>query len=64
MQSSSTFCNKKVVDEGKKHIITNYQAVIRVGKAIDSDHNTQYFDFDLKIESMKPERTVIYDFEK
>ena len=51
-----------VIDEKKKDVLTNYQAVKRIGKAIDSDHNTQYMDLDLKIESIKPERIELYNF--
>ena len=50
-----------VIDEERKYVLTNYQAVRRNGKAIDSVHNTQYVDIDLRIESIKPERKEIYD---
>ena len=50
-----------VIDEERKYVLTNYQAVRSNGKAIDSDHNTQYVDIDLRIESIKPERKEIYD---
>ena len=56
------FLTKMVIDEKKKYVLTNYQAVKRTGKAIDSDHNTQYMDLDLKIESIKPERIEMYNF--
>ena len=56
------FLTKMVIDEDKRYILTNYQAVRQKGKAIDSDHNTQYVDFDLRIESIKPERQEIFDF--
>ena len=51
-----------VIDEDRKYVLTNYQAVRKNGKASDSDHNTQYVDIDLRIESLKPERREIYDF--
>ena len=51
-----------VIDESKKYVLTNYQAVKKTGKAIDSDHNTQYMDLDLKIESFKPERVEMHNF--
>ena len=53
---------KMVIDEDRKYVLTNYQAVRKNGKASDSDHNTQYLDIDLRIESLKPERREIYDF--
>ena len=57
-----------VIDEERKYVLTIYQAVRKNGKAekngkaIDSDHNTQYVDIDLRIEILKPERREIYDF--
>ena len=56
------FLTKMVIDESKKYVLTNYQAVKKTGKAIDSDHNTQYMDLDLKIESFKPERVEMHNF--
>ena len=32
------------------------------GKATDSDHNTQYMDVDLNIDSIKPERIEMFNF--
>ena len=51
-----------VIDEDRKYVLTNYQAVRKNGKASDSDHNTQYVEIALRIESLKPERREIYDF--
>ena len=56
------YLTKMVIDESKTHILTNYQNVRKGGKAVDSDHNTQYMDLDLKIESVKPERTEMFNF--
>ena len=56
------FLSKMVIDERKKHILTNYQRVKRDGKASDSDHYTQYMDLNLKYESIKPERIEIYNY--
>ena len=47
---------KMVIDNHKEHILTNYQAVKNGGKAINTDHFTEYMDVDLKIVSEKPER--------
>ena len=46
----------------KKYILTNYQPVRKGGKAADSDHNTQYIDLDLKVESVKPEQIEMFNF--
>ena len=56
------FLTKMVIDEDKKYILTNYQAVRNGGKASDSDHNTQYIDLDLKLETVKPERIEMFNF--
>ena len=45
------FLTKMVIDESKCHILTNYQQVRKGGKAIDSDHYTQYMDLDLKCQT-------------
>ena len=58
------FVTKMVIDEGKKHVLTNFEQVRKGGEAIDSDHHTQYMDLELEIESEKPERVEIYNFKK
>ena len=57
------FLTRMVIDEDKKYILTNYQAVRNGGKAADSDHNTQCIDLDLKVESVKPERSEMVNFD-
>ena len=56
------FVTKMVLDEAKDFILTNYKQGRRSGKAVDTDHNTQYMDVDIEIEVNKPERVEIYDF--
>ena len=51
-----------VVDVSNNYILTNYQQVKRGGKAVDSDHATEYMDMDIEIESEKPERIEMYNF--
>ena len=46
---------RMVIDEDKKHILTNYEQVRKGGKAIDADHLTQYMDVNLKVIKEKPE---------
>ena len=53
---------KMVIDERKKYILTNYQAVRYGRKATDSDHFTEYMDLDLHIIKEKPVRQEIYNF--
>ena len=45
-----------VIDEHKEYILTNYQKAKNGGRAIDSDHYTEYVDIDLKFISEKPDR--------
>ena len=37
------------IDEENKYILTNFEQVRKGGKAVDSDHATQYMDVNLKI---------------
>ena len=56
------YLTKMVVDVSNNYILTNYQQVKRGGKAVDSDHATEYMDMDIEIESEKPERIEMYNF--
>ena len=51
-----------VIDEEKKHILTNYKTAKKGIKATDSDHFTEYMDINLEIIPMKPERKEIFNF--
>ena len=51
-----------VIDEEKRYILTNYQQVRRGGKAVNSDHATQYMDLNLVITTEKPDRKEIFNF--
>ena len=42
------FVSKMKIDEDKNHILTNYRQVKSGGKAVDSDHLTQYMDINLQ----------------
>ena len=56
------FVKSMVIDEAKKHILTNYNAAKNTGKAVDSDHYTLYLDMDLEIAKERPERQEILNF--
>ena len=56
------FLSKMVIDEDKKHILTNYENVKKGGKANDTDHSTEYIDLNLKISTEKPVRKEIWNF--
>ena len=51
-----------VIDDRKSHILTNYKQVRKTGKAIDSDHFTEYLDMDLEVIKEKPERLELFNF--
>ena len=53
---------RMVIDEEKRHVLTNYEQVRKGGKAADTDHATQYIDLDLKIITDKPKRREIWNF--
>ena len=56
------FVTRMVIDDAKNHILTNYKAAKRTGKAVDSDHYTVYLDLELEISKDKPERQEIFNF--
>ena len=56
------FVTQMVIDESKKHILTNYKQVRNNGKATDSDHFTQYMDVNLEFKNEKPVRQEIFNF--
>ena len=58
------FVQKMVIDERKDFILTNYANVKHGGKAIDTDHYTQYLELEFEIEVSKPKRVEILDFKK
>ena len=56
------FVKKMVIDGEKKYILTNYEQAKKGGKAVDSDHFTEYMDIDINFVSEKPERIEIFNF--
>ena len=50
------FVKKMVIDEKKKYVQTNYMQAKKGGKAVDSNHFTEYMDIDIIFVSEKPER--------
>ena len=49
------FVTRMVIDEDKNHILTNFKAAKKVGKAIESDHYTEYMDLNIEINKERPE---------
>ena len=56
------FVTGMVIDEDRKYVLTNYRAAKMGGKAVDTDHNTQYMDVNLEMIVEKPERIEIHNF--
>ena len=56
------YVSKMVIDEDRRHILTNYKNARKGGKATDSDHFTEYMDVNLQLVSEKPERKEIFNF--
>ena len=56
------YVSRMVIDEHKKHILTNYKQSKYGGKATDSDHFTEYMDINLEIIPDKPKRREIFNF--
>ena len=50
-----------IIDEDKKHILTNYKPARKGEKARDSDHFTEYVDFNFQIVPQKPVRKEIFN---
>ena len=51
---------RMVIDEDRRHVLTNYEQVRRGGKANDTDHATEYID--LEIVTVKPKRQEVWNF--
>ena len=56
------YITRMVIDEERNYILTNFEHVRKGGEATHSDHNTQFMDMNLKIESVKPIRTEMFNF--
>jgi hypothetical protein len=56
------FVKRMVIDEQKKHNLTNYYPARKSGKAVDSDHFTEFMDLNLEFSKARPERREILNF--
>ena len=56
------YVKSMVIDDTKDHILTNYKAAKKTGRAVDTDHFTLYLDMDIEIVKEKPVRQEIYNF--
>ena len=58
------YVQKMIIDEEKKFILTNYKKARVGGKAVDSDHFTQYMDVEMEVEIVKPEKIEVFNFKR
>ena len=56
------YVTQMVIDEEKKHILTNYKPARAGAKANDSDHFTEVMDVNLELIADKPQRKEIFNF--
>ena len=56
------YVSHMVIDERKEHVLTNFSAAKMHGKAIDTDHFTEYLDLDLEIKRQRRSREEILNF--
>ena len=61
-ESILPFVKEMIIDDSKNYILTNFKAAKQTGKAVDSDHFTQYMDLNLKIGKERPEREEMFNF--
>ena len=50
------------IDEERKHILTNYQTFRNSGKAVDTDHFTEFIDIEIETVNEKPMREEMFNF--
>ena len=58
------FVTQMVIDSDRQHILTNYKKGNDPGKAVDSDHFSEYMDLNLEVIKEKPERLELFNFKE
>ena len=58
------FVTQMVIDSDRQHILTNYKKGNDPGKAVDSDHFSEYMDLNLEVVKEKPERLELFNFKE
>ena len=56
------YATRMVVDEKREHVLTNYSAVKRVGRIVESDHNPVFLYLNLQFSRIRNERVEIFQF--
>ena len=57
-----SYIEKMIIDETRKHVLTNFNPIRNGGKAIESDHNTQILKLTLQYQKRITERIEIFNF--
>ena len=58
------FVTQMVIDSSRQHILTNCKKGNDTGKAVDSDHFSEYMDLNLEVVKDKPERLELFNFKE
>ena len=56
------FLEKMTIDEARQHVLTNFNPIRTGGKAIESDHNTEFLKVNLQYQKKKQERVELFNF--
>ena len=56
------YLTKMVIDESRQHVLTNFNPIRTGGKAIESDHNTEFLKLNLQCQKRKQERVELFNF--
>ena len=56
------FLTKMVIDESREYVLTNFNPIRIGGRAIESDHNTEFLKLGLQYDQKKTERIEVFNF--
>ena len=56
------YLEKMVIDEARRHVLTNFNPIRTGGKAIESDHNTEILKLKMEYQKKKQDRIEIFNY--
>ena len=56
------FLKKMVIDEARQHVLTNFNPIRAGGKAIETDHNTEFLKLNIQYQKKKQDRVELFNF--
>ena len=56
------FLKKMVIDEARQHVLTNFNPIRAGGKAIETDHNTEFLRLNIQYQKKKQDRVELFNF--